>query len=61
MKTTAAVLHAAGGPLELTGVELAEPGPGQVLVRVRATGVCASDLHIVEGRLPKPLPIVPGH
>jgi Zn-dependent alcohol dehydrogenase len=61
MKTTAAVLHAEGGPLELAAVELAEPGPGQVLVRVRATGVCASDLHIVEGRLPKPLPIVPGH
>ena len=61
MKTTAAVLHATGDPLELTGVELADPGPGQVLVRVRATGVCASDLHIVEGRLPKPLPIVPGH
>ncbi len=61
MKTTAAVLHAAGDPLELTGVELADPGPDQVLVRVRATGVCASDLHIVEGRLPKPLPIVPGH
>lgn len=61
MRTTAAVLHTAGGPLELIDVELAEPGPGQALVRVRATGVCASDLHIVEGRLPKPLPIVPGH
>lgn len=61
MRTTAAVLLGIGGPLELTGVELAEPGPGQVLVRVRATGVCASDLHIVDGRLPKPLPIVPGH
>jgi S-(hydroxymethyl)glutathione dehydrogenase / alcohol dehydrogenase len=61
MRTTAAVLRTVGGPLELTEVELAAPGPEQVLVRVRATGVCASDLHIIEGRLPKPLPIVPGH
>lgn len=61
MRTTAAVLRAAGGPLELTDVELDDPGPDQVMVRVRATGVCASDLHVVEGRLPKPLPIVPGH
>jgi S-(hydroxymethyl)glutathione dehydrogenase / alcohol dehydrogenase len=61
MKTTAAVLHTAGDALELLRVTLGDPGPDQVLVRVRATGVCASDLHIVEGRLPKPLPIVPGH
>jgi S-(hydroxymethyl)glutathione dehydrogenase / alcohol dehydrogenase len=61
MKTTAAVLRAPGALLELTEVELAAPGAAQVLVRIRATGVCASDLHIVEGRLPKPLPIVPGH
>ncbi|MFP4635973.1 MAG: zinc-binding dehydrogenase [Nitriliruptoraceae bacterium] len=61
MRTTAAVLHEVGTPLALTDVELAEPGPGQVRVRIRATGVCASDLHIVDGRLPKPLPIVPGH
>lgn len=60
-RPTAAVLREVGGPLELTTVELDPPGPDQVLVRVRATGVCASDVHIVDGRLPKPLPIVPGH
>ncbi|MTV27689.1 alcohol dehydrogenase catalytic domain-containing protein [Nitriliruptoraceae bacterium ZYF776] len=54
-------MHRAGGPLELTQVDLAPPGPDEVLVRVRATGVCASDVHIVDGRLPKPLPVVPGH
>ena len=39
-----------------------EPGPGQVLLRVRACGVCRTDLHIVDGELAKPaLPLVPGH
>ena len=38
------------------------PGPGQVLVRVRACGVCRTDLHVVDGELPRPkLPLVPGH
>jgi alcohol dehydrogenase, propanol-preferring len=38
------------------------PEPGQVLLRVRACGVCRTDLHIVDGELPKPkLPLVPGH
>src|SRR5205823_3478882 len=39
-----------------------QPGPGQVLVRVRACGVCRTDLHVVDGELPHPkLPLVPGH
>jgi propanol-preferring alcohol dehydrogenase len=38
------------------------PGPGQVLIRVRACGVCRTDLHIVDGELDRPtLPLVPGH
>ncbi len=38
------------------------PGPGQLLLRVRACGVCRTDLHLVDGELPDPkLPIVPGH
>ena len=44
--------------------DLAEPvaGDGQVLLRVRACGVCRTDLHIVDGELPRPkLPLVPGH
>jgi propanol-preferring alcohol dehydrogenase len=41
---------------------IAEPGPNQVLLRVRACGVCRTDLHVVDGELPEPaLPIVPGH
>jgi propanol-preferring alcohol dehydrogenase len=51
-------------PGELRSVELAEPspGPGQVLVRVSACGVCRTDLHELEGEvaIPRP-PIVPGH
>jgi alcohol dehydrogenase, propanol-preferring len=39
-----------------------EPGPGQVLVKVAACGVCRTDLHVVDGELPDPaLPVVPGH
>ena len=38
------------------------PGPGQVLVRVRACGVCRTDLHVVDGELADPkLPLIPGH
>ena len=39
-----------------------EPGPGQVLVAVAACGVCRTDLHVVDGDLPRPkLPLIPGH
>src|SRR5918995_2375648 len=39
-----------------------EPGPGQLLLRVRACAVCRTDLHVVDGELPDPkLPLVPGH
>ena len=39
-----------------------EPGPGELLVRVRACGVCRTDLHVVDGELTEPkLPLVPGH
>ena len=38
------------------------PGPGQLLIRVRACGVCRTDLHVVDGELPHPsIPIIPGH
>jgi len=39
-----------------------EPGPGEVLVRISACGVCRTDLHVVDGELPNPkLPVIPGH
>jgi propanol-preferring alcohol dehydrogenase len=55
-------LHAPRQPLQPDSIPVAEPGRGQVLIRVRACGVCRTDLHVVDGELPGPkLPIVPGH
>jgi Zn-dependent alcohol dehydrogenase len=41
-----------GGQLELANRPLPRPGPGEVLVRVRASGLCATDMHLVSGRMP---------
>jgi S-(hydroxymethyl)glutathione dehydrogenase/alcohol dehydrogenase len=57
----AAVLWKPGTRVEILDVELAPPKAGEVLVRIAACGVCASDLHVVDGDLPEPLPIVLGH
>ncbi|MGD0232598.1 MAG: zinc-dependent alcohol dehydrogenase family protein [Syntrophorhabdales bacterium] len=58
----AMVLENAGMPLVLKEQLIPEPGPDQVLVRVRACGVCRTDLHVVDGELTHPkLPLVPGH
>jgi propanol-preferring alcohol dehydrogenase len=49
-------------PLRLEDVPVPVPGPDEVLVRVRACGICRTDLHVVEGELPPVrLPLVPGH
>src|SRR6187551_235163 len=56
------VLRAGGRPLEPAELPDPVPGPGEVLVRVAACGVCRTDLHIVDGDLTEPkLPLVPGH
>ena len=53
---------AARSALSLQTVDIAEPGPGQVLIRVTACGVCRTDLHIVDGELPAcRYPVTPGH
>ncbi len=58
----AMVLERPGAPLELRSLPVPIPAAGEVLVRVRACGVCRTDLHLVDGELPDPkLPIVPGH
>ena len=58
----AMVMHRAGEPLRLETVPDPEPGPGQVLLRVEACGVCRTDLHILDGDLKYPkLPLIPGH
>jgi propanol-preferring alcohol dehydrogenase len=58
----AALLDAPGSPLRVAELSDPEPGPGQVLLRVAACGVCRTDLHIVDGELDRPkLPLVLGH
>ncbi|MGH3077377.1 MAG: zinc-dependent alcohol dehydrogenase family protein [Gaiellaceae bacterium] len=58
----AMVLDAAREPLRPRELADPRPDPGQVLLHVRACGVCRTDLHIVDGELARPkLPLVPGH
>ncbi|MGM1064701.1 zinc-binding dehydrogenase [Saccharothrix sp. Mg75] len=61
MRTRGAVLTAVGGPLEVLDLELDPPGPGEVLVKVGATGLCHSDLSVIDGSRIRPLPMVLGH
>src|SRR5688572_19216997 len=57
----AAVLTETGAALRVVDIELPEPGPGQVRVKVAATGVCHSDLSLARGTLRQPVPAVLGH
>jgi S-(hydroxymethyl)glutathione dehydrogenase / alcohol dehydrogenase len=57
----AAVLREINGALSVEDVELAEPGPGEVTVRLVASGVCHSDWNVITGATPNPLPAVLGH
>ena len=63
MQMQAAVYRRPNEPLTIEGVDVDQPRPREVLVRTVATGVCHSDLHIVEGnsRLPYDNPVVLGH
>ena len=57
-----AVLREFGAPLVIERAQPVPPGPGEALVRIRAAGVCGSDLHIASGRDPRvKLPLVLGH
>lgn len=53
----------AGNPLELVEVARPEPGPGEVRIKVAACGICASDVHLLDGTLPtrSAPPVTPGH
>jgi S-(hydroxymethyl)glutathione dehydrogenase/alcohol dehydrogenase len=57
----AAVLRKPGVPIEVREVDLEPPREGEALVKIAACGVCASDLHVADGDLPEPLPLVLGH
>lgn len=53
--------YAQSRPIEIAELELPDPGPGEVLVRIRAASLCRSDLAVVTGVRPWPLPMVIGH
>lgn len=55
------VAYEVGQPLEIEDLPLPEPGPHDVVVRLSASGICHTDLTVVNGLSPLPLPIVPGH
>jgi NDMA-dependent alcohol dehydrogenase len=57
----AAVLYATREPLQIEDLTIENPRQGEVMVRVAAGGVCHSDLHVIHGDLPAPLPVVLGH
>jgi NDMA-dependent alcohol dehydrogenase len=61
MKTNAAVLWGVNEAWSLEEIELDPPGPGEVLVKLAASGMCHSDEHLVTGDLPFELPIIGGH
>ena len=61
MKTRAAVCRAFGAPLTIETIELAEPGPGEVLVASAATAICHSDISYIDGAWGGDLPAVYGH
>jgi len=62
MRAKAMVLEAARQPLVGHTIDVPDPAPGEIRLRVSACGVCRTDLHIVDGELAQPkLPLVPGH
>ncbi len=60
MKTRAAVLYAPETPFVIEELDLQEPQAGEVLVNMKAAGVCHSDWHLVTGDTNHPLPELPG-
>lgn len=61
MKIKAAVLREPNKPLTIEELDLADPKANEVLVKIQATGFCHSDLHVMLGEIPVPLPMVLGH
>ncbi len=69
MITTAAVLERAGverpydqtKPLDVREIELKPPGEGEALIELASAGLCHSDLSVINGDIPLPMPVVPGH
>jgi S-(hydroxymethyl)glutathione dehydrogenase/alcohol dehydrogenase len=60
-KVRAAVAYGVGEPLRIEELELADPGAGEVQVKLFASGLCHSDLHCLDGQTPSEFPVVLGH
>jgi S-(hydroxymethyl)glutathione dehydrogenase/alcohol dehydrogenase len=60
-KYKAAVLHAPKSPLVVETIQAGELRPGDVLVRIKAVGLCHTDLEVIDGALRNPMPIILGH
>ena len=60
-KAKAAVMTGVGAPLEIREYELMEPQPGRARVKMAFSGVCGTDIHILQGRIGVPTPVIPGH
>jgi Zn-dependent alcohol dehydrogenase len=61
IKTKAAVLYEYGQPLVIDYLDVKPCLEGEVLVRFKAAGLCRTDLSVIKGNLPLPIPCVPGH
>src|SRR5205807_904376 len=61
LRSRAALFHGPGRPFEVREIDLAEPRPGEVVVRMAAVGICGTDLHSVRGEWTRPTPSVLGH
>ncbi|HVM95061.1 MAG TPA: alcohol dehydrogenase catalytic domain-containing protein, partial [Candidatus Acidoferrales bacterium] len=57
----AAVFFGVDKPVSVKEVTLKDPGPGEVRVRLKAAGLCHSDLSVIDGTIPYPVPVVLGH
>lgn len=57
----APVPYAESAPITISELELADPGPGEILVRIEAAGLCHSDLSVVDGNRVRPVPMLLGH
>lgn len=61
MRIKAAVFRTVGELPAIETIDLDPPQGDEVLVRIAATGICGSDMHVLDGSLPEPMPLVPGH
>ena len=61
MKTRAAIFRRVGEPLEILELDVREPAPHEVVVKMSAVGICGTDLHQLKGEWQRPTPMVLGH